>query len=737
MQLEALCASKTDSDIFDRLGRLPRKLADLYLETYKDMMVHNYEAGQKLILNTFRWLMCMQRELKSGNFLAAISQQVSKVPQTLTRDQLLDLCCNFVIYDEGLDIFRFAHLSVQEFLETLPQSSLAVSHSLAAECCLASMMSRTESPPVQKFIADHYSFHAHEGIRSDYALSCVMRHCKEAGVERMQGSLQTLFRMFFLDECGTSSPLYAWFNWLPDETIDFKLREVLHRLMKGAVNAPENHLRCAFLIASALGFPEIISHCLRTPLPMNIMAKGLLYATYGEHEDVIDELKIRSNTVITADVLRYALRDLNTDVADCEPLLPVFLDGDNIFPITDEVIHWACRSFDRMALLIFCHARTLEETEKLLVAAASMLDSDVLELLLRHTDTPVIEESMINSAATSRSLQALLRHAQSFTPSIKKSALMNKEFDKSCLELLESRVGLIHPSLDILKASAAWKSRWAWEEVLLRRGAQVTEDSIILVAQYDSEISYTTNVLALHLTNNTAVQLSQELVERVMDLDSAANIMEVLMEYLPPVFKVTESLMHRAMFLPRWNSRGIVSLLLAQDPTFPITESLIGHAFSSLQHKNLFLAPLLSHSPSFRISDHIVKQAVLHYSTRVGDFTPNIVRSNEPIRATSLDTEDGLRTFKSLLDYDPHFRITFDVLEELTRRHQLSEKTMDVFWDRLVRNGNAEEVVLEGLEHHRQGKNEHGSTAWALLLLRHDKERGIHSEAATGRGMNT
>ena len=145
LQLEALCALNTDSDIFDRLGRLPRKLAALYLETYNDMMVHNYEAGQKLIWNTFRWLMCMQRKLKSRNFLAAISQQVSKVPQTFTRYQLLDLCRNFVIYDEDLDIFRFAHLSVQEFLETLPQSSLAVSHSLAAECCLASMMSRTES----------------------------------------------------------------------------------------------------------------------------------------------------------------------------------------------------------------------------------------------------------------------------------------------------------------------------------------------------------------------------------------------------------------------------------------------------------------------------------------------------------------------------------------------------------------------------------------------------------------
>ncbi len=217
----------------------------------------------------------------------------------MTRDQLLDLCCNFVIYDEGLDIFRFAHLSVQEFLDTLPQFSLAVSHFLAAECCLASMISRTESPVVQRFIADHYYFYAHEGSTSkypfdllgfgEYAVSRGMRHCKEAGVERMHGSLQTLFHMFFLDEYGTSSPLYVWLKWFQYDTIDFKLKEVLHRLINGAANAPENHSHCAFLIASALGFPEIVSHCLRTPLPTSIMANGLLIATHREHEDVIDQ----------------------------------------------------------------------------------------------------------------------------------------------------------------------------------------------------------------------------------------------------------------------------------------------------------------------------------------------------------------------------------------------------------------------------------------------------------------
>ena len=204
---------------------------------------------------------------------------------TVTRDQRLDLRCNFVIHDEDLDIFRSAHLSVQEFVETLPQNSTTVSHSLAAECCLAYMMSRAESPTVQRFLADLYLFYDHEDMLPTYpfhlvdfdnhALWYFMKHYNEVGVKKSQGSLQTLSHIFFEDERGASSPLDVWLQQPPDEIIDFNLGIVLHRLRKGAVMIrPENHLQCAFLVACAVGFPEIISQCPGSPLSRDIMAKG-------------------------------------------------------------------------------------------------------------------------------------------------------------------------------------------------------------------------------------------------------------------------------------------------------------------------------------------------------------------------------------------------------------------------------------------------------------------------------
>ena len=580
LQLDALCALKTDSDILDRLGKLPDKLAALYRETYEDRLASNFGAAAKLIQNTFLWLQCAQRPLKSRFFLVMISELFSKKPEIVTRDLLLELCCNFVIYDDKLDVFRFAHLSVQEFLETLPQFTLTNSHSLAAEVCLEYIMTRAKRLAIQRFADDHYSYPHHVSEDMDfeaYALCYGMTHCKEAGVKRTQGSLQKLLHVFFLDERANRAVNFY---------LNFYLSATLRRLRRCAVTKVENRLQCGFLVACSFGFPEMISQYLQLALPTETIAKGLLLATVEENEDVIAALKVKSQTVFTRDVLIYALRELETKASEDQLLLPLFLDGGKNGPITDKVIRWACRSVDCMALLVSCHPMSLDETENLLVAAASDHDSTILELLIRHTNTLRVNESMIKSAGNLRNLHILLRQAHLEKPSLMKLALWNEYFDKRCMEFLESRVGGIHADLDILKVLVACHDPWVWEETLLRLGARVTEDSIFLAAQYCRGEGVRT--LKLHLMKNTTVQLSQELVERVMGLHFvrphfAVNVMKVLVHHLTPAFKLTEDLIFRAMVLdPRGESK-IVPLLFAQDPTFRITESLVEHTILNQQ----------------------------------------------------------------------------------------------------------------------------------------------------------
>lgn len=51
----------------------------------------------------------------------------------LSAEDLVDLCSSFVVLDTGLDVFRFAHLSVREFLETKEGYEPDRNHALIAE----------------------------------------------------------------------------------------------------------------------------------------------------------------------------------------------------------------------------------------------------------------------------------------------------------------------------------------------------------------------------------------------------------------------------------------------------------------------------------------------------------------------------------------------------------------------------------------------------------------------------
>lgn len=55
---------------------------------------------------------------------------------TLTSEEILDVCCNLVVHDTWADTFRFAHLSVREYLENRPEYSEVVQQAAAINQCL-------------------------------------------------------------------------------------------------------------------------------------------------------------------------------------------------------------------------------------------------------------------------------------------------------------------------------------------------------------------------------------------------------------------------------------------------------------------------------------------------------------------------------------------------------------------------------------------------------------------------
>lgn len=80
----------------------------------------------------------------------------------MQKEQVLDLCHNLVVYDEGLDVFRFAHLSVREFLEKRPEFSDISCNILAAESCLLQMVASVDCSSAASYVTDGHVLALHK-----------------------------------------------------------------------------------------------------------------------------------------------------------------------------------------------------------------------------------------------------------------------------------------------------------------------------------------------------------------------------------------------------------------------------------------------------------------------------------------------------------------------------------------------------------------------------------------------
>ena len=126
-----------------RLGQLPQKLAISYDELYSKK-VEFYEAEEKAVLDAcICWLLATECPLETSGFVAAVSATVGHNTD-VSRETILDLCFNLVIIDKALDVFRFAHLSVREFLETKSAYEVSQAHATIAKGCLSLLIANTD-----------------------------------------------------------------------------------------------------------------------------------------------------------------------------------------------------------------------------------------------------------------------------------------------------------------------------------------------------------------------------------------------------------------------------------------------------------------------------------------------------------------------------------------------------------------------------------------------------------------
>ncbi|KAI5795814.1 hypothetical protein FPQ18DRAFT_289411, partial [Pyronema domesticum] len=141
LQITSLCQEFTEGDVRRSLQTLPDTLTAAYHDIYHSITSQKGNAS-RLALSALRWIQCSYEPLCTETLLDAITVEVGRSGEFSRKDpihanNLLKLCQNLLVLDERLNVFRFAHLSVEEYLETETGLSKASSHTEIVKGCLS------------------------------------------------------------------------------------------------------------------------------------------------------------------------------------------------------------------------------------------------------------------------------------------------------------------------------------------------------------------------------------------------------------------------------------------------------------------------------------------------------------------------------------------------------------------------------------------------------------------------
>jgi hypothetical protein len=294
LQLQALCQLKTDQAIGERIGKNPPQLEELYQEIMSRIEHYPADSDRQYAMSAFRWLLYVRRRLDQAEFLAAVSTQVGSSTTLLSLEQVLDLCCNLVIFDITLNTFRFAHLSVREFLQNQASLSADTSHGIAAEVCLLSMIMRSDADETRNFLSRWNYPEADRDVLStlyDYADAFWAIHCQNAGCVRLSGNLQALLSYFMAYDDSGSPPFRIWHAVLRRTLAQLGSFNRLHYRLKCCRSAPISPVftACCFDLAELLP-PREMNHVLNQWLRAECGLTCLELAIQFDAQRCLDQL---------------------------------------------------------------------------------------------------------------------------------------------------------------------------------------------------------------------------------------------------------------------------------------------------------------------------------------------------------------------------------------------------------------------------------------------------------------
>ena len=500
LQLQSLCSARTDEAIRERLGQLPPNLEDLYLELYEKLTKTSGNSDREVTINAFSWLLCAQRKLTSREFLAAMSTTPRRQFRQLTKEHILEMCSNMVVFDSTLDTFRFAHLSVREFLEKRPEYTREATNALAAETCLLDVLSSADNPTTKRLLSKYGQDSLNSTLSHDlrhYSNVYWAQHCQLAAKQRTAYVLNHLLCHFLSNESDSGSAISVWASLLKERLYDysiemelwdkfkdtsakegralfvascFDLQEIARIRANFGDNIVNTQSRTSFEIAVKYGSCDVVSILLKNKL--TIISEEVVKAAAGNSGNGKEVMTLLleqrgADVMITEEVVKAAAGNSRNG----KEVMTLLLEqrGADVM-ITEEVVKEAAGNFrngkEVMTLLLEQRGAGVMITEEVVKAAAgnSRNGKEVMTLLLeqRGVDVMITEEVVKAAAGISRNgkgVMTLLLEQRGadviITEEVVKAAAGNEGSGKEVMTLLlEQRGADVMITEEVVKVAA-------------------------------------------------------------------------------------------------------------------------------------------------------------------------------------------------------------------------------------------------------------------------------------------
>ncbi len=652
LQLDVVRALKCDEDIRTKLGTLPPKLEQLYVEVYDNLISPQGDVGRSIIDNALKWLLCAQEELRASNFLVAVAANLG-TDRDLSKDKLLELCNNLVVYDDGLEVFRFAHLSVREFLENKSEFAEVSCYSLAAECCLLQILASSDCSNAKHYMSDVHRLRLRRSPHStksstyasffEHANRFWMKYCKL--IPQSNRSYDTkfgrIFQSFLSETAGSDSPLYTWVQWYcsrvlsdGDLAASFKFQELL--------TSCSDSLSRSFFVATYFGFSEKVTSCIMNlGLSDEMKNKGLLLAAMVSQHEVFDILREgRAIWELTEPLLSYVI--LASDEENLASLLEKVPDS----MITQRVIATIIvdQKDGRIAIVLHRYP-DLIVTAEVLDIAMEHASPDIFRLMLARAVNPVVTRRMLL-------IPDIFKIVES-------NPISDSHFEKTKILLDTVGVSGLTPRL-MGEAMRYCDDRVI--EALLEEGAgdNITERVMA------SAVGRGGKIFSLMLQHGGKV------TDTVLDAaaySSDAQVLQMLLEQ-----GCASSVNKKTLKLAAMNHRHghvVMNMLLDHTDDSTLVNELGGliHELAKKAWNNLAMKQILDHAKDFKVSqDMLLAMTLSRKPDRLGTLEMLLDRSSEihitedMLLAAASDINDGFELIQMFLKREAQAEISEHVL---------------------------------------------------------------------------